>query len=510
MNGVNQLDKTVQIICMRSIKTIHSKIASAALCAVSLATSVSCFQAVEGMPFAKKAATASKTKDLPPAIHDKWAVIVGVGDYKDPAFHKLRYSERAAEGLTSALVDDAAGKFAADHVITLTRSHATKSAITAALSEDWLLSKVLPNDLIVVYFCSRAIPSPDGKSLVVCTYDTASDKLENSGLVLHSVLADLRRHSQCKNIVCLLDLQPLSGTISPPTNLLFPSAQGQASTNVSALTRLAQFSDVSLVSGNALLAPSFESPSKKNTYFSFYLSEGMRQNGGLLSLNDLTQYVGQNAVNDARTELAQEQLVETRLAPSAPTLAYVALGVPKVQVPVSSQSNVRIGYQYDRLGIDRPDMLLNAPQPVKSAPAPVKPVSSVHGALAGVGLEQQVAASAAAHPVRRAVPDEDEEDSDFNKPKADMGPYMRYMKAHIQSKWTPPKGLEQKKVTVVFTILKDGTITDAEVIEASGEPSVDRSALDALKASSPLQPLPLGSPKTIRLNYKFQWKVSNH
>jgi TonB family protein len=455
------------------------------------------------MPFAKKAAqSAVKARDSAPIIHDKWAVVVGVGDYKDPAFHKLRFSERAAEGLTTALVDDAAGKFAPDHVITLTRSHATKSAITAALSESWLLTKALPNDLIVVYFCSRAVPSTDGKALVVCTYDTASDSLENSGLVLHDLLAQLRRRSQCKNIVCLLDLQPVSGTLSPPTNLLFPSAQGQAAANVSALTRLAQVSNVSLVSGNALLAPSFESPSKHNTYFSYYLSEGMRQNGGLQSLGDLTQYVGQNAVNDARHELAQEQLVEMRLAPDSPSMAYLALGVPKAPIPVSPAANVRIGYAYDRLGIDRPDLLLGAPAPVKSVP-------TVHGSLAGSGLSQQAAASAVAHPVRRDDQNDDD-DLDFDQPKVDMGPYMRNMKSHIQAKWTPPKGLEQKKVTAVFTILKDGTITEAEVIEASGEPTVDQSALDALKAASPLQPLPLGSPKSIRVNYKFQWKVSNH
>jgi TonB family protein len=486
------------------MKKIRSKTAFAAIGIMFFLVAAITLSAAQCMPFGKKApqSAAVKARDAAPVIHDKWAVIVGVGDYKDPAFHKLRFSERAAEGLTTALVDDAAGKFAPDHVITLTRSHATKSAIIAALSESWLLSKALPNDLIVVYFCSRAVPSSDGKALVVCTYDTASDSLENSGLVLHDLLAQLRRRSQCKNIVCLLDLQPASGTLSPPTNLLFPSAQGQAAGNVSALTRLAQVSNVSLVSGNALLAPSFESPSKHNTYFSYYLAEGMRQNGGLQTLGDLTQYVGQNAVNDARNELSQEQLVEMRLAPDSPSLNYLALGVPKVQVPVSTQSNVRIGYPYERLGIDHPDLL-------PGAPAPVKTVPTVHGALAGSGLTQQAAASAAAHPVR-SDDQNDNDDQDFDQPKADMGPYLRYMKAYVQSKWIPPKGLEQKKVTVVFTILKDGTITEAEVIEASGEPLVDQSALNALTTASPLRPLPMGAPKSIRVNYKFQWKVSNH
>jgi len=486
------------------MKMIRSKTAIAAAGILSLLATAITLSAAQCMPFGKKAAqsAAVKTRDAASIIHDKWAVVVGVGDYKDPAFRKLRFSERAAEGLTTALVDDAAGKFEPDHVITLTRSHATKSAITAALSESWLLSKALPNDLIVVYFCSRAVPSNDGKALVVCTYDTASDSLENSGLVLHDLLTQLRRRSQCKNIVCLLDLQPASGTLSPPTNLLFPSAQGQVAANVSALTRLAQISNVSLISGNALLAPSFESPSKHNTYFSYYLSQGLRQNGGLQSLGDLTQYVGQNAVNDARNELAQEQLVEMRLAPDSPSATYLAIGVPKVQMPVSTQANVRIGYPYDRLGIDHPELLPGAPTPVKTVP-------TVHGALAGSGLSQQAAASAAAHPVQRDDQNE-ADDLDFDQPKADMGPYMRYMKSHIQAKWTPPKGLEHKRVTAVFTILKDGTIVDAEVIEASGEPTVDQSVLDALKAASPLQPLPMGAPKSIRVNHKFQWKVSNH
>jgi TonB family protein len=485
------------------MKIIRSKTAFAAVGIMSFLVAAVTLSGAHCMPFGKKApqSAAAKAREAAPVIHDKWAVIVGVGDYRDPAFHKLRFSERAAEGLSTALVDDAAGKFAPDHVITLTRSHATKSAITAALSENWLVSKALPNDLIVLYFCSRAVPSSDGKSLVVCTYDTAADSLEKSGLVLHDLLGNLRRRSQCKNIVCLLDLQPASGTLSPPTNLLFPDAQGQTAGDVSALTRLAQVSNVSLVSGNALLAPSFESPSKRNTYFSFYLAEGMRQNGGLQTLGELTQYVGQNAVNDARNELSQEQLVEMRLAPDSPTLNYVALGMPKLQAPVSTQANVRIGYPYNRLGIDHPELL-------PGAPAPVKTVPTVHGALAGSGLAQQVAASAAAHPA--LVDEKDDDSAFFDHPVVDMGPYMRYMKGYVRSKWTPPKGLEQKKVTAVFTILKDGTITGAEVLEASGEPTVDQSALDALKAASPLRPLPMGAPKSLRVNYKFQWKVSNH
>jgi protein TonB len=82
----------------------------------------------------------------------------------------------------------------------------------------------------------------------------------------------------------------------------------------------------------------------------------------------------------------------------------------------------------------------------------------------------------------------------FDTAAWDLGPYARQVQERVQSNWHVPEAqmvLRQKGwVAIRFNILKDGTVTDLQVLRASGIPSYDQSALDALRSSSPLPPLP--------------------
>lgn len=76
----------------------------------------------------------------------------------------------------------------------------------------------------------------------------------------------------------------------------------------------------------------------------------------------------------------------------------------------------------------------------------------------------------------------------------DLGPYARRVQEKVQSNWHVPEAqmvLRQKGwVAIRFNVQKDGTVTDLQVIRPSGIPSYDQSALDALRSSNPLPPLP--------------------
>ncbi len=50
-------------------------------------------------------------------------------------------------------------------------------------------------------------------------------------------------------------------------------------------------------------------------------------------------------------------------------------------------------------------------------------------------------------------------------------------------KWAP-------RAVITFEILRDGTVVNIQVTRSSGEPSVDRSAIRAIRESSPLDRLP--------------------
>jgi periplasmic protein TonB len=76
----------------------------------------------------------------------------------------------------------------------------------------------------------------------------------------------------------------------------------------------------------------------------------------------------------------------------------------------------------------------------------------------------------------------------------DLGPYARRVQERVQSNWHVPEAqevLRQKGwVAIRFNVQKDGSVTDLQVVRPSGIPSYDQSAIDALRSSNPLPPLP--------------------
>ena len=74
------------------------------------------------------------------------------------------------------------------------------------------------------------------------------------------------------------------------------------------------------------------------------------------------------------------------------------------------------------------------------------------------------------------------------------GYYVAAMRNRISANWllstVSPNIASAPRVYLTFEILRDGTITGAQMTQSSGIPEVDRSALRAILASSPLGPLP--------------------
>ena len=74
------------------------------------------------------------------------------------------------------------------------------------------------------------------------------------------------------------------------------------------------------------------------------------------------------------------------------------------------------------------------------------------------------------------------------------GYYVAAMRNRISANWllstVSPNITAAPRAYFTFEILRDGTITGVQMTQSSGIPEVDRSALRAILASSPLAPLP--------------------
>jgi TonB family protein len=71
--------------------------------------------------------------------------------------------------------------------------------------------------------------------------------------------------------------------------------------------------------------------------------------------------------------------------------------------------------------------------------------------------------------------------------------YLTLLSDRISSKWFPPPGSASgPRAVLKFRIMRDGTVSDLAVEQSSGADAIDRSALRAVLAASPLPPLPEG------------------
>ena len=90
------------------------------------------------------------------------------------------------------------------------------------------------------------------------------------------------------------------------------------------------------------------------------------------------------------------------------------------------------------------------------------------------------------------------------------GWYVGAVRNRISSNWLlamiSPSIMTAPRVYVNFTILRDGHIDDVKIVQSSGTPEVDRSALRAVLASNPLGPLPPDYPSgkvTVEFYFDF-------
>lgn len=88
----------------------------------------------------------------------------------------------------------------------------------------------------------------------------------------------------------------------------------------------------------------------------------------------------------------------------------------------------------------------------------------------------------------------------FNTYAWNWAPYLQYMKEKINSNLFPPPafyrmGLISGETLVRFKVLRDGEITDIQVLKYTGHRSLMETSVNSLKGSDPLKPLPGDFPK---------------
>jgi tetratricopeptide (TPR) repeat protein len=129
----------------------------------------------------------------------KKALIVGINEYEDPGFERLKYAESDAKVIYDILINPDIGDFKKEDVILLTG----KSKSEAEENLETILSETKRDDLVFIYFAGHGKLDRSGK-LCLASRNTKTDRLLSTSIHLE----DIRRmvdNSDCKRVVFIID-----------------------------------------------------------------------------------------------------------------------------------------------------------------------------------------------------------------------------------------------------------------------------------------------------------------
>ncbi len=214
----------------------------------------------------------NSTEDAPAInrpIRDKWALVVGVSEFANPALN-LKYSAKDAKDFADYLVKEA--DFAPDHVKVLLNKDATERRILSELGDRWLPRVANPDDLVVIFVSthgSGAELDVGGQNYLIA-YDTDVQDLYTTGVPMQRLAKDIKDRVHCDRVVIFLDACHSGGVKS--------ESKGLTRTGVDA-SELAIGSGRMVIASSAEDQVSWESKNGTNGVFTAALLQSLRKKG---------------------------------------------------------------------------------------------------------------------------------------------------------------------------------------------------------------------------------------
>lgn len=256
----------------------------------------------------------NKKSDLKP-VGQKWAVVVGVSQFAESRLNPdSPEMEKAAKEFNNYLLDPNGGRFSPKHVRMLNNSKATRENILSTLGSSWLGSLAKPEDLVLVFVSTSSFPTTDGDAYL-CSYNCALDNIYGTCVSIKDLMGVLRKNVKAQRIVLILQ----SGY----------SGAAELSAGSKALTKNFNVDPTKFVSGTGFVIVSSSQPDQMSwgNVFSTNLVTALRQNNGLVSLDEAFEIAKKNTVL-ATSQGGQYMSKQTPLLKSDFKGKSLYLGVP--------------------------------------------------------------------------------------------------------------------------------------------------------------------------------------
>jgi tetratricopeptide (TPR) repeat protein len=131
----------------------------------------------------------------------RFAVVIGIGDYKDRKIPPLHYTVADARGVYDVLTDPKYGFFLKENVKVLMNTEASTQNIKKAFGS-WLKKHVRENDFVMIYFAGHG--ASEAGSTYWVTYDTDIEDLYGTAISNDSISQMLNRVAS-KTLIVFLD-----------------------------------------------------------------------------------------------------------------------------------------------------------------------------------------------------------------------------------------------------------------------------------------------------------------
>jgi uncharacterized caspase-like protein len=243
----------------------------------------------------------------------RWALIVGIGNFTDPNIQPLKYTASDAQSFQDALLDPKIGAFPPDHVHSLLNEDATTKNIKMQLN--WLARSAGPDDIVVVYVATHG-SSRDldtvGVSYII-THDTEiganidPDSLYATALPMVDIANAIATRVKASRAAIFLDTCFSGNAAAGNTKLIAPGIKNSAP-NAKMLDHIKQGSGRMIFAASGTDQESLESDTLRHGFFTYYLVQALQQQGGLTPLSKIFDYTQQHVSQTVATEFKQYNL----------------------------------------------------------------------------------------------------------------------------------------------------------------------------------------------------------
>jgi tetratricopeptide (TPR) repeat protein len=320
-------------------------------------------------PVEAAAETADSAVNRP--VRDKWALVVGIGNFQNSAVPKLKYAAKDARDFRNYLVNEA--NFSADHVRLLVDDAATQRRVLSELGTKFLARVAKPDDVVVLFFSTHGSPSQAdirGKNFLVA-YDSDPEDLYTTGIEMDKIVESVKSRILSDRVLLVMDACH-SGAVTH-------GAKGLARTGNFDAEQIAQGSGQLVICSSEPDEQSWESKRYHNGVFTKNLLDGLRLHGSKTTLGTAFPRIQKNVSAEVQEDYAARQKPKLTSKWNGNELMLAVRAAEPQAVPKSVREILEPDSTYPRIAsaISAIKVPIPVARPPASAPAARSSMSSL-------------------------------------------------------------------------------------------------------------------------------------